>query len=381
MYIPKTSCHLIEDFKGLYKMALPLFRGKYRKRIKPFLKLVFRSCYNENNAFHNQKHAFEVLEVTSFILDHIGNDLSDHEKFLLKIVAVCHDLYHPGKTNRNVEQHLIKTGYYDIQNGSPLRNYRDRLSTYDGSEISPDRSPEPSCRYRANTFDGSESTLLFLKPILSNRCPYTFITTRLNVPCKSQFFEKLTSFVKDTIDNGNIDFNSEDEMTSITSNQAFNEEYHLKMAIELIDQHKFSLFSKHVITTQWSYFKNIIRSTILATNLGAHPKYLKYVSENVNTVSKLQRMILIIKLADLSHTWYRPFHIHLYWVLSLYREDEKAFTSCKQVAQDTLNFTKCFVTPMLDIIKLQYPKLYYIIIQQYNINQSEWKKILDEKKN
>lgn len=82
-------------------------------------------------------------------------------------------------------------------------------------------------------------------------------------------------------------------------------------------------------------FKNIqtIITLILSTDIGLHDQYMKYI-QNMN--SNLGMMILVLKLADVSHPL-RSFHVHLYWVFNHQLENRTNLTDVKDIAKDTLN--------------------------------------------
>ena len=112
-----------------------------------------------------------------------------------------------------------------------------------------------------------------------------------------------------------------------------------------------------------------IITLILSTDITLHDNYMdKYIQEGK---SKIGVMMLILKLADVSHPL-RPFHVHLYWVFNHHRENHTGLTSVQDIAKDTLWFYKRFVEPMLFIFN----KHFGCPFPEYLKNKQEWKSLL-----
>ena len=119
---------------------------------------------------------------------------------------------------------------------------------------------------------------------------------------------------------------------------SYNEVMHVDRSLILLDKHKIIDFEE----------MNILNQLILSTDLKKHDHFFS--RGNVHT--KIDKMIMIIKLADLSHAL-RPFHVHLYWVLKNQSERSRGENRLdsnfiKWIAADTLNFIDLFVKPLVN---------------------------------
>jgi hypothetical protein len=59
-----------------------------------------KSLYNQNNNFHNFKHAWGVMHMSFQLLSHgVDKYFSSQEIFAMLVAAICHDVGHPGNNN------------------------------------------------------------------------------------------------------------------------------------------------------------------------------------------------------------------------------------------------------------------------------------------
>ena len=129
---------------------------------------------------------------------------------------------------------------------------------------------------------------------------------------------------------------------------SYNEIMHIDKTIDLILKYRLQLFPKFSSISTTS----IVTILILATDLSQHNMCIDNILSNRRSAhcKRLQDMILIIKLADISHVL-RPFPVHSYWVYKLQNENKKdaLAPALDFIASDTLFFVRKFVVPLLDI--------------------------------
>lgn len=128
---------------------------------------------------------------------------------------------------------------------------------------------------------------------------------------------------------------------------SYNELMHVEMTMEVIAKHHKTLFGNYSERA----FKMIISKLILSTDLGVHDRYFE---EYIKSGTKIGEMILIIKLADISHIL-RPFHSHLYWVYRIKNETKSDKMGIQFLAHDTMWFVDTFVRPLLMHFVKHYP--------------------------
>jgi len=164
-----------------------------------------------SNVYHNIKHTFEVFQAVSVLSSKVPF-LTQTDRSLLQIAALCHDFHHPGVSNAVV--------------------------------------------FASGSFTGKELAYLQKR-----------------------------------------------EHTLVDFSLSYNEMMHVHDSMQLIEKYLIKLFPKYV-------FENIgtIITLILSTDIALHDNYMKrYIQDST---SKIGVMILILKLADVSHPL-RPFHVHL----------------------------------------------------------------------
>ena len=155
------SIHLTFSRKQVIQKIHKLFNYKHKK----FIHTVITHGYNKMNNFHNILHVYEVVQITCMLIKHIGQELSKRDKFLLKVAALCHDIYHQGYNNIKLEDIISSDEIYDDEIVNDIR----KITMSDSS-------------------------------------------------------------------------GSFDDLTNISSNKSFNEEYHVNKALQIIN--KFKLLSK-----------------------------------------------------------------------------------------------------------------------------------------
>lgn len=160
---------------------------------------------------------------------------------------------------------------------------------------------------------------------------------------------------------------SYDDLTKIESNDSYNEEYHVRKALHTIDN--FKLLSKKNEKKE----RFMIKSLILSTSLSVSNEYVSYLEKNSPSWNKMSKMILILKLADISHTWSRDFRTHSYWVFKRYEEDGETFESIADLSNNTIQFMNIFVEPMMKIVKECVDNgTYRAMRDKYESNREKW---------
>ena len=87
-------------------------------------------------------------------------------------------------------------------------------------------------------------------------------------------------------------------------------------------------------------------------------------------------MIHILKIADLSHPL-RPFNIHLHWVFNLINEEQNYLMhgNLNEIAKDTVNFIKMFLSPLILKFTLRYKNAF--VLNKYLLNTLDnWEKYI-----
>ena len=146
--------------------------------------------------------------------------------------------------------------------------------------------------------------------------------------------------------------------------RSYNELMHIEMTMEIIANHKTALFGNYSDRA----FKKVITKLILSTDLDVHDKYMDTYIKNSG---KIGVMILIIKLADVSHIL-QPFHVHLQWVYRIKNETKSDEMDIQRLAHDTMWFANTFVTPMLTQFVKQFPSA-KCMFERLEINMEIWK--------
>lgn len=250
------------------------------KHVEAFIDDIMVNYFSSND-FHNFKHAFEVFQMAYSLL-RCNAELSQTERKLVLIAALCHDMNHIGLSNND-----LKMSSKSAVNMRMLKRVRNRRSA---------------------------RILLSYNDVIDRSYSY-------------------------------------DRICEIPNTDSFNELVHIKQTMVLLSKHLHNLFKMDGLFDIESIHAQMT-SLILATDLQLHNKYIETIQDNIGT-TPISFMLLIIKLADVSHTC-RPFHIHVYWVLRLLAEKQKqneieVEDLLKFLAQDTIFFMKTFVEPLLSL--------------------------------
>jgi hypothetical protein len=259
-------------------------------------------------------------------LQNFNKDLSVEDRKLLLITALCHDLNHIGTSN-------IKLKNVD--------SFEDLLS----------------CNMMANDSDISNDSSKKHASIYSSICSSTkdqdLIIASFEAKQNADLLYNDMIFNRRSCDSYDSNF-------EISNKYSFNEKVHIRQTSIVMSKHMKYLLKVKTLSDIETVNKKI-NSMILATDLKLHQNYLEIIDTqqyNENHRSLVQ-MILIIKLADLSHP-FRPFPIHCYWVFKLVEETKENFDeNLSYIAKDTIGFISMFVKPLL----LKF-------IENYNIPQS-----------
>lgn len=96
-----------KDFrKAIYKTMKRTNPTLHRKFLK---KMTFKLVQDTSNVYHNIKHTFEVFQVVSVLSEQVPF-LTQTDRTLLQIAALCHDFHHPGVSNASVHASGSFTG-------------------------------------------------------------------------------------------------------------------------------------------------------------------------------------------------------------------------------------------------------------------------------
>ena len=166
--------------------------------------------------------------------------------------------------------------------------------------------------------------------------------------------------------------NSYDSFNDIISEDSINEEVHILNTHCILYKYTKELFGNIDFDTI-KYISHIVRSLILCTDLSLHSKYLHIIE---NDDRELAVMIHILKIADLSHPL-RPFNIHLHWVFNLINEEQNYLMhgNLNEIAKDTVNFIKMFLSPLILKFTLKYKNAF--VLNKYLLNTLDnWEKYI-----
>lgn len=293
--------HLSCDKSVLVKQGIKMFKLIDKKLKTKMLKLFFNdiiSNYYDSNNFHNFRHAFEVFEITFYLLQCLTG-IDKQDKKILLISAICHDVNHLGQTNNNY---------------------------------------------------------------------LNFLKSNSNV---RKSFELYKDILRDKI-------NSYDYENEIESNESFNEKIHIAQTISLTSKHMNTFFPTDIISiTDTIYINNTIESLILSTDLKLHSKYVSVIE---NKCSSLSMMILVLKIADLSHIM-RCTQTHIFWVFSIKNETHSQILDglLKDIAEDTIFFFSSYLKPLLNVFEKKCNKkteCLRAMLNNYSKNMNIWRNYL-----
>ena len=336
--ISYQECHIAFDTHQIIRKTTELFlqiNPKLKKtHVDAFVKDVFYSPQFECewNEYHNIHHTFEVVEMVAFIVSNttLKKELTSFERTILLVAALCHDFGHNGKTNNDWDDEAIQL-------------QQDRISS-----ICSNMSSESLSSYeKTKSSKGS-----------SNR----------------------------KIENGNADYDDDydEHMVTcltdcMTHSKSYNEVMHLDLSVWVVFKHKKTMLKNQ----SNAKISKVLSALILATDLRRHNEYIRNCKDNPD-VSSLDKMIIVLKLADLSHVL-RSFQVHAYWVYNLIQETNKSTHAHRSVhdvptieymANDTVCFAEKFVGELLEVITRMYPEFPIQLLTNYTTNLSIWKSYL-----
>tara|TARA_B100001250_G_scaffold414508_1_gene453413 strand:+ start:3803 stop:4762 length:960 start_codon:yes stop_codon:yes gene_type:complete len=281
--------HLHCTIDELVKMIIKLFRrfnpNVPKQKLLGFVNTIIYSKYflNNENAYHNLQHTFEVFQMTSYLIQNYKNNHFKREECtILQVAALCHDYGH---------------------NGIPNSQWHD-------TDIHKQVRKVSSC----------ESELSWIM----ERVNSSTLIEKSSFSCESSTSQEIHSY---------------------------NEIMHIDKTIAIILKYRKWLFpniTEMQVTT-------IITKLILATDLSEYKSYIELFKCYTHT--KMYDMMLILKLADISHVL-RPFQVHSYWVYKLQNETTttKKAPTLEYISSDTLFFVHKFVIPLLEIFIERNPK-------------------------
>ena len=335
-----TNKHLSYLECDLINESVKLFKSN---KMRDFITHIYKNECDKMNGYHNGKHFFEVLQVTDYLLKKIGWDISEDDKHLLKVTALCHDLCHSGINNAKWDN--------IVNNETNIKDCmidKIRSRSFRKSNIEED----------IDDIDNKHIEEL-----------YEFIRSK----SRTSSYESSLHGLDNTYIAKKLTLCYQDDLTKIHTNNCYNESYHIDKTLNIIEMFKKDIFKKCHYKKEdiWKNKKNLIKSLILSTCLSSDKQYRNFIKNSKH--SKLGKMILILKLADLSHTWFRPFQIHSYWVFKRIIEDNDKLEELKDIAQDTIDFMEMFVEPLLDIFKNSYgTNLYNYMFYNFEKNKDIW---------
>lgn len=129
---------------------------------------------------------------------------------------------------------------------------------------------------------------------------------------------------------------------SASTVSSHNENMHIEKSSPIIDKYLNDLKLGEYGEEIWYYMSKMI----LSTDLRLHDQYLDLIKQDKGTISN---MVLIIKLADLSH-FFREKRLHILWVYRIYREmNGEEAPSIDFISKDTIWFGRHFVESLLNV--------------------------------
>lgn len=149
-------------------------------------------------------------------------------------------------------------------------------------------------------------------------------------------------------------YQSYDSNFEISNDDSYNEKVHIQQTTVLMSKYMKYFFDVNTLSNI-EFVNTKINSMILSTDLKMHQIYMTIINSQ-HEHNSLAQMILILKLADVSHPC-RQFKVHCYWVFRLMEENERAFKETlsylakdsllSYLAKDSLTFMGLFVKELL----------------------------------
>lgn len=243
------SRHLTRDTDELvndvYRQMKAVVGRHVRRKVKDFVYDVFEAFFPL--PYHNKYHTYEVFDFTAQLLRRrTFSTMSNDDKMVLMVSALCHDYGHKGIANRN----------------------------------------QSSMSVRSSSFS---------------------------------------------------------DLAGIDTSRSHNELFSIGSSINIIKKYHKHLFRRMTLEEVFDKFTDLIMSTDLAL----HDKYVEMIQEKKDTIVT---MILILKLADLSH-FLQDFTTHLFWVYKIHRESQgEVLVDVHYMTRDTLWFGRRFVAPLVELM-------------------------------
>ena len=284
---------------------------------------------------------------------HVSSNLSTHLTFSRKrIIQEIHKLF--GYNHKKFIRYVIRHGY------GKLNYYHNILHVYEVMQITCEL-----IKHIGHELNKREQFLLKVSALCHDIHHQGYSNKKIESILYTD--EIINEAVNELITLSKEGNNSYDNLTNIVTTDSFNEEFHVQKALHTINH--FKLLSKE--NEEKEIF--MIKSLILSTSLSMNKKYVNYLEENSPSSNKMSKMILILKLADISHTWSRDFRTHSYWVFKRYEEDNETFKSIEDLSNNTIQFMNMFVEPMMKIVKdCVDSDIYRAMNEKYVSNRKKW---------
>ena len=301
-----------------------------KKAVAAFVEDIFHAPQFDCdwNKYHNIYHTYEVVEMVAYILftTRLKHGLSPFEKTVLLVAAICHDFGHNGKTNNDWDDVSIQMQKLRI----PSICSNMSLSTTSLSESAD----------REHSNHGKPSS----------------------VSEEGVFAKGLSE--------------------SLAQSKSYNEIMHLDMSVCIVFKHKHAILENR----SNAEIARMLSSLILATDLKTHNAIIqKFKAENIEHIVNLDKMKIVLKLADISHIL-RPFRVHAHWVYNLIQEAnnstharrsfEDGVPTVSYMANDTINFSEKFVGDLLNVMKSMCSEFSPALRANYQTNLDVWKSYL-----
>jgi hypothetical protein len=149
------------------------------------------------------------------------------------------------------------------------------------------------------------------------------------------------------------DDTEDDDIESMCSERSYNEKHHISYAKRLVH--------KHGVDLDTELFTRLISNTDLATNKRSPEDVVKTPDD---------MMVLFVQLADIGHVL-RPWDVHLSFVCAMNRERSTPL-SVEDLPEDTLQFNRTFVIPLLSIINTFNTQMAQSLWTRYKTNKRQW---------
>ncbi len=166
-----------------------------------------------------------------------------------------------------------------------------------------------------------------------------------------------------------------DDIMGISSNSSYNECVHISQTNLIMGIHLDKLVKFKSLNERHQFLKTI-NCLILSTDVTLHKHFFNVIKER-NIDDSLALMTLLIKFSDISHPS-RHFTVHAHWVYNLINENNNINYCSKSidlayVAEDTINFVKIYVNPLLNELCRNYKSdVTDVLEKNINTNINIW---------